>query len=96
VFLVIITSNATSSTSVSVIRQTPAAVNCNAQSSVTINGTKKWEPEPVTPETWTAASDTSETWTPAEVIAETWTPQSTTNETWTPISDTEEIWQQAA
>jgi hypothetical protein len=32
-------------------------------SSVTVTAIKKWEPQPITPETWTPISVTEENWT---------------------------------
>jgi len=77
------------------IRFTDSAA-ITANSVVTCNAVKKWEPEPVTPETWTPEPETNEDWTVVAITGESWTPVANTNETWTPISVTEETWQQAA
>jgi hypothetical protein len=40
-----------------------ASVAVSGVSSVTITAVKKWEPQPITPETWTPISATEENWT---------------------------------
>jgi hypothetical protein len=58
--------------SISAVKRKNTAINFTCQSSMTITGNLKWNPETDTSETWTAIDDSSEIWTPIADNSESW------------------------
>jgi hypothetical protein len=71
---------------------TATAMSIGAESSITVNAQRKWELQPVNPETWSPVADNSETWTEKQLNSSSWTPASGSSNSWSVIGDNQNSW----